>query len=107
MRNALDAVRDRGVEGRVNIEISDDPPTIAVSDNGAGIDDEAAGRLFMPFKARKPNGLGLGLPLARKIVLLHGGEIRIGGRAGGGARVTIELPLVTQATATATMRERA
>ena len=77
---------------RVDIRVTADPPTITVSDNGVGLDDEVAGRLFMPFQSRKPNGLGLGLPLARKIVLLHGGEIRIAGAPGEGARVTIELP---------------
>jgi len=92
VRNAIDAVRERDGEGRVDIDVADDPPSITVSDNGAGLDDEVAGRLFMPFQSRKPNGLGLGLPLARKIVLLHGGEIRFGGRRGEGARVTIELP---------------
>ena len=92
VRNAIDAVRDRDGEGRVDIAVTDDPPTITVTDNGAGLDDEVAGRLFMPFQSRKPNGLGLGLPLARKIVLLHGGEIRISSTAGEGARVTIELP---------------
>lgn len=92
VRNAIDAVRDRDGDGRVAIDVQKDPPSITVSDNGAGLDDELAGRLFMPFQSRKPNGLGLGLPLARKIVLLHGGEIRFSGRKGEGARVTIELP---------------
>jgi len=92
VRNAVDAVRERGADGRIDIEVRPDPPTITVADNGPGLDDETATRLFVPFQSRKPNGLGLGLPLARKIVLLHGGEIRITGTPGAGARVTIELP---------------
>ena len=92
VRNAIDAVRERGADGRVDIAISENPPAITVSDNGVGLDEEIAGRLFMPFQSRKPHGLGLGLPLARKIVLLHSGEIRIESATGEGARVTIELP---------------
>jgi signal transduction histidine kinase len=92
VRNAIDAVRDRNGEGRVAIDITNDPPAITVTDNGGGVDADLADRLFVPFQSRKANGLGLGLPLARKIVLLHGGEIRVGNAPGEGARVTIELP---------------
>jgi len=49
-------------------------------------------RLFLPFQSEKPSGFGLGLPLAKKIVLLHGGTIRLAPGEAGGAVATIELP---------------
>jgi signal transduction histidine kinase len=45
-----------------------------------------------PFYTTRPGGLGLGLPLARKIVLLHGGELSLERRSPKGARVVVRLP---------------
>lgn len=92
VRNAIDAVHDSGRTGRIAIDTRNDPPSISVRDNGVGLDAESAGRVFLPFQSRKPHGLGLGLPLARKIVLLHGGSLHIAGTPGEGATVTIEFP---------------
>jgi signal transduction histidine kinase len=94
VRNAVDAVRASDHSGRIAIDIAADPPSIRVIDDGGGIDPEAASRLFLPFQSRKPNGLGLGLPLARKIVLLHGGAIVVAPGAQRGTVVTMEFPAV-------------
>jgi nitrogen-specific signal transduction histidine kinase len=40
-----------------------------VTANGVGIDPARAAELLLPFQSTKPHGFGLGLPLARKIVL--------------------------------------
>lgn len=65
---------------------------IAISDNGHGIAAEMEGKLFSPFSTTKPRGLGLGLPLARRAVVDHGGRIDID-TSPGGTTVTITLPL--------------
>jgi len=68
---------------------------VSIDDSGPGIPTEHLNKLFDPFFTTKPVGLGtgLGLPVCRQIVEMHGGTIDIGNRDGGGARVTITLKL--------------
>jgi len=97
IRNAIESVQQKG-GGTVVIETTTTPsPTISVRDTGVGLDPANAARFFRPFHSEKPSGLGLGLPLARKIVLLHGGDIRLSGREAEGATVTIEFPREVEA----------
>jgi signal transduction histidine kinase len=64
---------------------------IHVEDDGAGFASDHPGEV-RPFYTTRPGGLGLGLPLARKIVVLHGGELVLGSRSPRGARVTARIP---------------
>ena len=72
--------------------------TIVVEDDGPGIPDEERERIFEPFyrldrsRDRATGGFGLGLSIARKAVLLHGGSLTVDGSALGGARFTLTLP---------------
>lgn len=92
IRNAIDAVRQKG-SGTITITLSDDPaPQLTIADTGIGFEPEAAARLMLPFQSDKPDGMGLGLPLARKIVMLHGGSLQLTGAPGEGASVVIEFP---------------
>jgi signal transduction histidine kinase len=71
---------------------------IAVTDTGAGIAPEDQPVVFEEFKqvgsdsARKAEGTGLGLPLAKKFVELHGGEIRVESKPGVGSTFIFTLP---------------
>ncbi len=65
---------------------------VAVTDNGPGIAAEVRDKLFSPFCTTKPRGLGLGLPLARRTVVDHGGRIDVDSTENG-TTVTITLPL--------------
>ena len=65
---------------------------IVVSDTGPGIAADQLERLFQPFVTTKPNGLGLGLPLCRKIAQAHGGTLAATSRPGDGASFQLELP---------------
>ena len=71
---------------------------LSVSDDGPGIPDEEAGRVFERFyrtdRARSSldGGTGLGLAIARWIVDLHGGDIRVENRLPHGCRMVFELP---------------
>ncbi len=65
---------------------------IAVSDTGPGMTEEARQRVFDPFFTTKPHGTGLGLPLARGFVRLHGGCIAVRSEPGEGATFEIHLP---------------
>ncbi|HXG57550.1 MAG TPA: ATP-binding protein [Thermoanaerobaculia bacterium] len=93
VRNAADAVRDAQRPGRITISVERAPvPRLTVTDDGIGMSADDIARAFVPFHSTKPSGFGLGLPLARKIILLHGGDITIRSRRGEGTAVTIELP---------------
>jgi len=50
---------------------------IKVADNGKGISDEIADKIFIPFFSTKKNGSGIGLSLCKQIILLHKGKIQI------------------------------
>jgi signal transduction histidine kinase len=64
---------------------------IEVSDSGPGPPAELAAKLFEPFVTGKPEGVGLGLAVARRVAEAHGGGITWG-RDGGATRFRIELP---------------
>ena len=97
------AVRYSAAGSQVQIEAEPDAAAqclrIGISDSGMGIDPEQAEQVFEPYfrsdaaRQRSPEGLGLGLSIARAIVLAHRGSIVIEALAAGGSRVTIELPL--------------
>ncbi|HEV8659008.1 MAG TPA: ATP-binding protein [Thermoanaerobaculia bacterium] len=96
IRNAIDATADVA-QPRIEIEIAEAPePSVEIRDNGVGITEKDPANLFLPFHTTKPQGLGMGLPLARKIFLLHGGTISIAARPEGGAVVRVELLDVEQ-----------
>jgi nitrogen fixation/metabolism regulation signal transduction histidine kinase len=78
---------------------------IAVEDNGHGFQRELIGQVFDPYVTTKPRGTGLGLAIVRKIVEEHGGHVEADNRAGGGARVRVELPLNETTRAQAAVRE--
>lgn len=82
------SVRDRPVI-RVDAAVMDGKTWYRVSDNGVGFDMEYADKLFGVFqrlhRQDEFSGTGVGLAISRKIVLLHGGDIRAESRLGEGA----------------------
>ena len=58
---------------------------IEVADNGTGIPANIATKIFVPFFTTRENGSGVGLALARQVMIAHGGFIRAGSNDGGGA----------------------
>ncbi|WP_018233240.1 sensor histidine kinase [Thioalkalivibrio thiocyanodenitrificans] len=72
---------------------------LSVRDNGPGVPEEFMPRLFEPYVTNKPKGTGLGLAIVKKIVEEHNGMVWAENRQGGGACVTIRLPISSEAAA--------
>ena len=65
---------------------------MSVSDNGPGIEPEATDKIFNPFFTSKEGGTGLGLPITKKLVDVHGGTIEVKSEPGGGAEFVVTFP---------------
>lgn len=78
IRNALEAIAGRP-DGRVWVEARLFPGEIQISvaDNGPGISLDILPVLFTPFFTTKLGGTGIGLSLSRRIMRLHGGDLRV------------------------------
>jgi two-component system phosphate regulon sensor histidine kinase PhoR len=73
---------------------------IRVSDTGPGIPPDEQARIFTPLYRsqsgrRFPQGMGLGLTIAREMVIAHGGRLEVESSVGLGSRFTIWLPLTS------------
>ena len=62
---------------------------IEVEDNGHGVPDEIATKIFVPFFTTREGGSGVGLALARQVMIAHGGFIRLGQKSGAGTTFTL------------------
>ncbi|HEV3072801.1 MAG TPA: ATP-binding protein, partial [Thermoanaerobaculia bacterium] len=80
---------------------------VAVLDSGPGVPPELLARIFDPYFSTHDAGTGLGLPIARRIVEEHGGEIAARNRPEGGLEAVITIPCEPAAPAAATETESA
>jgi signal transduction histidine kinase len=97
--NAMDAMSGMpSAERRIAISTARDGnfAELSVSDAGPGIPVERLKEVFEPFFTTKPQGMGMGLSIARTIVEAHGGQISAENRAGRGAAFRIRLPLAAR-----------
>jgi signal transduction histidine kinase len=90
--NAAQAM-PRGGEVELSLEEAGSRAVVRVADRGPGFGEKELKSAFTPFYTTKEKGSGLGLVMTRRIVEAHGGAVRVENRDGGGAVVTIELPL--------------
>lgn len=87
-----------GGEVRLAVGLDDQArPVVRVQDTGCGMDAAGIAVALLPFgqvgsNRDRAKGLGLGLPLAKSLVELHGGEFNIASQPGAGTTVTIALP---------------
>jgi signal transduction histidine kinase len=65
---------------------------VEVEDDGPGMDPETLARAVEPFFTTKARGTGLGLPLARRLVAAHGGELALTSTPGAGTRAVLHIP---------------
>lgn len=99
MNHLLDnAIRFTPENGVVTVKVAaqNDQVLIQICDTGIGITPEAMGHIFERFwrldEAHTTPGFGLGLPIAQKIIQMHGGTIRVESQVGFGSTFTVVLP---------------
>ncbi|MBI2342860.1 MAG: hypothetical protein HYV02_00755 [Deltaproteobacteria bacterium] len=95
--NAIQYTPDHG-HIALRVEQADGTVRLAVEDSGMGIHENDLERIFHSYEQVDPgerSGHGLGLPIAREIVKLHGGKIWAESQWGKGTRMLVELPLGT------------
>jgi signal transduction histidine kinase len=85
-----------GGTARVDIVRAGGHVLVRIEDTGAGIPVEQLASLGEPFQTTKLGGTGLGVPIARRIAVAHGGELRIDSAPNRGTTATVQLPLARQ-----------
>lgn len=99
MHAASTRKRERGLPGAFGVPtgIYNDKQQwleLAVSDTGTGIAPEQLDRLFQPFFTTKAHGIGLGLPITRRLVEDHRGHVLVESQPENGATFSVRLPLI-------------
>lgn len=90
LRNAAQAAGEHRADPQVMLRIAEDARhdvVISVADNGPGIPEALREDVFLPFFTTRRSGSGIGLNLARQIVVAHGGTIDIDAEAAGATLV--------------------
>ena len=95
--NAQQALSERPLPRRIRVSArrEGDRLTLVVSDNGPGVPEAIAARIFDPYFTTKAAGVGtgIGLSISRTIVASHGGELTVAQGPEGGAAFAVSLPI--------------
>ncbi|MFO7798780.1 MAG: response regulator, partial [Rhodohalobacter sp.] len=101
LSNAFKFTPERG-EITLDVIARDNHAIITVSDTGAGIEPRHIPRLFDRFyqiqKSEMQPGSGIGLSLAKELIELHGGQIRVESSIGSGSKFSVQVPLAIKIT---------
>ena len=100
VRNAIRYTKE-GTDVEIMLTNDDRANTalLTIDDSGPGVPPDAVDKIFRPFyriddaRGRQTGGVGLGLAITERSVLLHGGTVRALNRPEGGLRVEIRLPV--------------
>jgi signal transduction histidine kinase len=95
--NALDAITganspERRITGRTAY-VGNTANEVSIEDSGPGIPTDTLQHIFDPFFTTKEGGMGMGLSIARTIIVSHGGRVRAENQHGGGVVFRFTLPL--------------
>jgi signal transduction histidine kinase len=96
--NLIDNALRHGGSAEVALAVTGDRAVVTVADRGPGLPDAAIEAMFAPFargdasRNADTGGAGLGLSIARTIILAHGGTVTLHNREGGGLEARVELP---------------
>ena len=104
LMNAIEALKETKEPaivirvGRSGLSESGVRVVVSVEDNGRGIPDDDIQRLFSPFFTTKARGIGLGLPIAKRTLTDHNGEIRVeSGKRGTTVTALLPVPVTEKA----------
>jgi len=92
MINAQQAMSDGG-ELMIRTDGNNENAVIQINDTGTGIKPDELPNIFNAYYSNRPQGSGLGLPTAKKIIEGHKGTIEVDSEAGKGTSFTIKLPI--------------
>lgn len=92
LKNASEA-SPSGSPIRIDVRRKQDWVLMSITDQGCGIPPEQAEKIFEVFHTTKPEGSGLGLPLARRIARAHGGELSFRSIPGAETCFTVSFPV--------------
>jgi signal transduction histidine kinase len=96
MKNGMQAMGQGGIL-RVETHSLNDHVEVVISDSGSGIPPEQMEKIFNYYYTTKDKGVGLGLPIAHRIIEAHGGQLKVESRVGFGTKVTVVLPIERKA----------
>jgi signal transduction histidine kinase len=92
MKNAIQAMTAGG-SLRIETKSFKDRVEVNISDTGSGIPPDQMEKIFNYYYTTKEDGVGLGLPIAHRIIEAHGGQLKLESQPGVGTKVTITLPI--------------
>jgi signal transduction histidine kinase len=92
MKNGIQAM-DHGGKLRIESRALKDRVEVVISDTGAGIPVEQIEKVFNYYYTTREQGIGLGLPIAHRIIEAHGGQLSLESQVGSGTTVTVTLPV--------------
>ena len=96
VKNAIDELANWRHERKITVALkltAPDQAELTVTDSGPGIAPFAFESIFDPFHTTKPDGLGMGLALSRRIAEAHHGRLAAANRPGGGAIFRFMVPV--------------
>jgi signal transduction histidine kinase len=92
MKNGMQAMGQGGVL-RIESKSLKENVEVILTDSGSGIPTEQMEKIFNYYYTTKEKGVGLGLPIAHRIIEAHGGQLKIESRVGSGTKITVTLPI--------------
>jgi two-component system sensor histidine kinase AtoS len=97
MQNAMEAMPDEGIlTVRSWLHADSNMLVIEIADTGDGVAPQILSRVFEPFYTTKLDRMGIGLPIAHRIVTEHGGFININSETNRGTKVHVYLPIMDE-----------
>ena len=92
IQNAIDAMPEGGKLSISSMNAQKEL-SISIRDTGCGIPQEMVEKIWTPLHTTKAKGIGLGLPICRRIIEAHGGSISVESTVGRGTTFTLKLPI--------------
>ena len=91
--NGIQAMEEKGGTMKVSTRKAKDCIEVNFEDTGMGIKKENLKRIFIPFFTTKAQGMGVGLPICKRFIDIHEGNIKVKSKEGKGSIFTVTLPI--------------